>query len=395
MLISVRNAGLDEDIITHLPNWNYRWAFYLPPQKGGGSGIKTTRTEMSVHSFAGGNKVKKILSTILILILLTAFAIVAFAADAIPIIDGTALFYQPEGWDDPGHSLAGLQVERGDGFINFVLPRNPQGQVNWGVHAFVTLFDAEVLEVRLGAPPDAIPSVTYYKLEIDGDNGEIGQTQGTYDDEIDWYGDIARVTVGAPRGITNASQLEMWMPASVGRDGFAAMLNYGFCPRMTIELVDDGEAGGLTSFGGAEVNFQIDGSLYPYGTFIPLADCHVDIDIMPGIYPNRYLKRIGLIPVAVLGNAQFDVTQIDPGTLNLSGIDVRLTWKGIPFCITMDVSGDFNAGWRGFPDGYHDLVCVFKYDPDAWTGSDGTAVLTGTLKDGTPFQGSDEFWILP
>jgi len=50
MLISVRNAGLDEDIITHLPNRNYRWAFYLPAQKGGGSGIKINK-DQDVSSF--------------------------------------------------------------------------------------------------------------------------------------------------------------------------------------------------------------------------------------------------------------------------------------------------------------------------------------------------------
>lgn len=121
----------------------------------------------------------------------------------------------------------------------------------------------------------------------------------------------------------------------------------------------------------------------------------VDIDIKPGSYPNcMNINGSGVIPVAVLGKADFDVTRIDVNSLAFAGLDVRIKGNGIPQCSVADVSGDFTSP-EGAPDGYPDLVCQFVDDPSTWSPDDGKAALTGKLLDGTTIRGTDTICIVP
>ena len=121
----------------------------------------------------------------------------------------------------------------------------------------------------------------------------------------------------------------------------------------------------------------------------------VDIDIKPGSYPNAInINGKGVIPVAILGSADFDVTQIDLSTLNFAGLAVRVKGNGQPQCSIEDVSGDFSTGLEGTPDGFDDLVCQFVDDPATWTVGNGSAILTGQLIDGAPFEGNDSIKIV-
>lgn len=120
----------------------------------------------------------------------------------------------------------------------------------------------------------------------------------------------------------------------------------------------------------------------------------IEIDIKPGSYPNSLnINGHGVIPVAILGSADFDVTQIDPNTLRFADLEVRVKGNGAPQCSIKDVSGDFTNP-EGAPDGYPDLVCQFVDDPDTWLPGDGVAKLTGNLLDGTPIEGTDEIIIV-
>jgi hypothetical protein len=124
-------------------------------------------------------------------------------------------------------------------------------------------------------------------------------------------------------------------------------------------------------------------------------ELEVDIDIKPGSYPNCFnMNGNGVIPVAILGSADFDVTQIDVSNLKFGGLDVRVKGNDKPQCSVEDVSGDFSSP-EGAPDGYDDLVCQFVDDPTTWSPDDGTATLTGYLCDGTPIVGSDEICLRP
>jgi hypothetical protein len=121
----------------------------------------------------------------------------------------------------------------------------------------------------------------------------------------------------------------------------------------------------------------------------------VEIDIKPGTHPNCFNPDgHGVIPVAILGSMDLDVTQIDVSTLGFSGLDVRIRGNGVPQCSIHDVSGDF-ASAEGAPDGFDDLTCQFVDDVSTWSPDDGTATLTGALIDGTRIEGTDSICIVP
>jgi hypothetical protein len=143
-----------------------------------------------------------------------------------------------------------------------------------------------------------------------------------------------------------------------------------------------------------------------------LQDCEcylkVDVDIKPGSCPNPLnLKSKGVLPVAVLGTEEFDVTTIDPLTILLSREEVeegvgpiRSDYEDVatPFegelCDCHDLDGD----------GYLDLTLKFKTQDlvvelklDEVAGDEIPLTLTGNLReseDGTPIKGADCIWVL-
>jgi branched-chain amino acid transport system substrate-binding protein len=147
----------------------------------------------------------------------------------------------------------------------------------------------------------------------------------------------------------------------------------------------------------------------PLGAWNDLPDVHgvaifeyegiaVSIDIKPGGTPNSLnIDGHGLIPVAILGSENFDVTQIDAATLEFAGLEVKVKKNGSTQCSFEDVSGDFTVP-DGAPDGYLDLVCHFVDDADRWSPENGTATLTGSLLPafgGTALSGSDTYRAVP
>lgn len=118
----------------------------------------------------------------------------------------------------------------------------------------------------------------------------------------------------------------------------------------------------------------------------------VSFDIKPGDDPNcMNINGHGVIPTAILGSEDFDVTQIDASTLRFAGLEVRVRGKKGPMCHVEDVSGD-----GGVPDGYLDLVCQFEDDPSQWEPGDDTAEVIGNLFEqfgGTPIVGSDSICV--
>jgi hypothetical protein len=127
----------------------------------------------------------------------------------------------------------------------------------------------------------------------------------------------------------------------------------------------------------------------------PLGPHRVDIDIKPGSDPNCFnINGHGVIPVAVLGSTNFNVTQVVASSLKFAGLDVGVKGNGNPQCSVEDVSGDFTS-LEGAPDGYLDLVCQFVDDPESWSPGAGVATLTGKLLDGTPIWGTDSVCVVP
>jgi len=135
----------------------------------------------------------------------------------------------------------------------------------------------------------------------------------------------------------------------------------------------------------------------------------VAIDIKPGSCPNPLnVKSQGVLPVAILGTAGFDVTQVDPATVKLEGV-ASLRWA------IEDVATPSEECNTLGPDGYLDLT--LKFDTQEILGKlnlstsdlvdeseivlsdleDGDCLmltLTGYLYDGTPIRGEDTVLII-
>jgi len=111
----------------------------------------------------------------------------------------------------------------------------------------------------------------------------------------------------------------------------------------------------------------------------------VAIDIKPGSDPNCFnIDGHGVIPVAILGAADFDAANIKVETLLFDGLTVRVRGQKGPLCSIEDSNGD----------AFLDLVCHFEDDPSTWTGGSGPATVTGQLMDNTPFEGRDFICII-
>ena len=100
----------------------------------------------------------------------------------------------------------------------------------------------------------------------------------------------------------------------------------------------------------------------------------VEIDIKPGSDPNCFNSDgNGVIPVAILGNADLNAGNIDASTVTLEDLTVKAAGKINKLLANIeDVNSDgvFSSGSR-------------------------TATLTGKLFDGTPIEGTDSICIVP
>jgi len=110
------------------------------------------------------------------------------------------------------------------------------------------------------------------------------------------------------------------------------------------------------------------------------AEIEVKIDIKPGSFPNSFnINGKGVIPVAILGSDDFDVTCIDPESLTFSGLDVAVRGKDKLMVSYEDVSGEDVEGASG--DGYVDMVIHFQDNTDNWELGSTEGVLKRKLYD--------------
>jgi len=133
------------------------------------------------------------------------------------------------------------------------------------------------------------------------------------------------------------------------------------------------------------------------GAFHSLALCKVsveiDVDIKPGSCPNPLnVKSKGVLPVAVLGTAEFDVTAIDLASIRLAGVaPIRSNFEDVA---TPADGGECECTTAG-PDGCIDLSLKFNTQDivnalgEVADGEVLEVALTGELLDGTAIEGSD------
>jgi len=141
--------------------------------------------------------------------------------------------------------------------------------------------------------------------------------------------------------------------------------------------------------------------------FFTLEENLVSVDIKPGSCPNPLNRKSkGVLPIAICGNEEFDVMNIDPGSLRLmrdgsSGFVRPIRWNyedvATPYLGEDGDCHDLNE------DGYLDITLKFKIQEivsnlDLNSSAKGVIPLSlfGNLKEeygGTSLQGQDYIWI--
>ncbi|MDT8322672.1 MAG: T9SS type A sorting domain-containing protein [Bacteroidota bacterium] len=126
------------------------------------------------------------------------------------------------------------------------------------------------------------------------------------------------------------------------------------------------------------------------------------VDIKSGSCPNSVnINSKGMLPVTILGTPWFDVTDIDPATVEILGVgvtgnssveDSSTIYLGFPQdCYDCNLGG---------ADGFYDRTFKFKMKdivaalPNVSNGDCYLVTVTGELYDGTPFQGEDVIRII-
>lgn len=125
---------------------------------------------------------------------------------------------------------------------------------------------------------------------------------------------------------------------------------------------------------------------YQYGISCDVIS--VALDIKPGSDPNCFNNDgHGVIPVAILGSTDFDVTEIDASTVALESLTVAVRGKHIMAHIE-DVNDDT----------IDDLVVQIEDEDGAFDPGDSEATVTGNLLPefgGTPIEGTDSICVVP
>lgn len=118
------------------------------------------------------------------------------------------------------------------------------------------------------------------------------------------------------------------------------------------------------------------------------AELIVDIDIKPGSFPNSInTKSMGVVPVALLGSATFDVTDVDVTTLAFGPFGAAPAHDLTDALVYADHLQDVNG------DGFTDLVSHYHQKETGLTSGDTEACLTGEAT-GIPFEGCDSVRVL-
>ena len=124
------------------------------------------------------------------------------------------------------------------------------------------------------------------------------------------------------------------------------------------------------------------------------------LDIKPQSCPNPLnTKSQGVLPVAILGTANFDVTNIDAASIRLEGVaPVRSTFEDVATPV-LDPQNGCDCNELG-GDAIDDLTLKFNTQEivdaigDVEDREEVEVTITGVLQDGTPFEGKDCIVIL-
>jgi hypothetical protein len=143
----------------------------------------------------------------------------------------------------------------------------------------------------------------------------------------------------------------------------------------TVQVFNATDGSSLGSFGSFD---SPTGICFARGAAGPPPPVAVVIDINPG---GDCIKNDGkgVIPVAIYGSADFDVTQIDFSTVELESLTVKTAGK----------SGNFQVEFSDLNlDSFTDVVVKIDDSASVLPSGDIEVTLTGALLDGTEFEGT-------
>ncbi len=152
--------------------------------------------------------------------------------------------------------------------------------------------------------------------------------------------------------------------------------------------------------------FEGEASAFFTPTEFPPEECApsllmVQLDVKPQSCPNPInTKSQGVLPVAILGTASFDVTQIDVSSITLEGVSpLRDAIEDVATPLQVPTVPEPDSCTDEGPDGFDDLT--LKFDTQEVLEALGfpskgdviSVELEGTLLDGTLFEGYDNIII--
>lgn len=154
--------------------------------------------------------------------------------------------------------------------------------------------------------------------------------------------------------------------------------------------------------------FEDDTEALVVATIPQVRPLSLSLDIRPGNCPNPLnLGSKGVLPVAILGTVDFDVSLIDPATITLSIADGNGSAAPVAVPVVKDVAAPLDGqtcecGDLG-PDGIPDLFMKFSVPDVAGVvtpcgvpgGTVIELVVSGSLCDGSPFTAKDCVLIVP
>jgi hypothetical protein len=132
---------------------------------------------------------------------------------------------------------------------------------------------------------------------------------------------------------------------------------------------------------------------------VEVTPLNVYLDIKPQSCPNPFnFKSKGKLPVAILGTADFDVTDIDVSSILLEGVPpLRWSYDDVASAYADSNTVPLCPCNEDSPDGYMDLT--LKFDTQAIAAAIGDSLDSGDiiqlyldgslLEDGTPIEGTD------
>jgi hypothetical protein len=127
---------------------------------------------------------------------------------------------------------------------------------------------------------------------------------------------------------------------------------------------------------------------------LPTLTFVVEVDVKPGSCRNPFnVKSRGVLPVAILGSEEFDVSSIDAASIRLAGVaPIRSSYEDV--ATPVSDSEECECSTEG-PDGFGDLTLKFETQEivkalgEADHGDELVLELTGVLSDETPIEGGD------